>query len=725
MGSALPPIVEAKLEVPVPHAPVPLLGAVAARLEGGLDRAGTVVVGAPPGFGRRDLVGLWCRRQPPWSVAWMRTDPGDGPVRFLLHLAAALARVDPSLGVGVRDPAERGRDAVLDEGLPALLEQVHRLGRRVTLVLDDVHDLPAASRDGLARCLLDRPPNLRLVLVTADRDLLDRWPPHAGMPPLVLGPADLVLGPEDVEALAEAYGVEVTRSRATALVEATAGWPAGCNLALRAARRTGAPPAWDPAERRVAEFAHRVACRSLDDADRRVLTAIAPAGVVDVALATRLSGVVDAIGPMRRLHTRFLLADGPDGTMRVPGWVRHHVTVERSLEDPEALTRTRATAARHLADRGLVDATLDLVAAEPDAAPLVDLLLAHHHAWSAGPHAERILGIVDRCLAAAPSRVELYLVKAWAEALSQRSRASAATLALVEALPVPDDLADLVAGEAAAVRCNLARLEGRLDDALAEARRMVAAADRVPTGMPSAYRGLVPGATPILLGVALLGAGELDECRELLLAATARDRWSPVARGTLHGTLALVAWLQDDPVAPIHAAIAASHIGEGASQGDFLGPAALALVGDGEDAERATAWTAAAAPRLRAPLSAVLAELVQAVRAGDDAARIAHLAEARRIAESAPQPGVLHALVARAADAVDGEDGGPRLGDDLTDGERRVVRALGGDLTEREIAEVLHLSHNTVRTYRRRAYRKLGVASRAEAVAALRRLERG
>jgi LuxR family transcriptional regulator, maltose regulon positive regulatory protein len=49
-----------------------------------------------------------------------------------------------------------------------------------------------------------------------------------------------------------------------------------------------------------------------------------------------------------------------------------------------------------------------------------------------------------------------------------------------------------------------------------------------------------------------------------------------------------------------------------------------------------------------------------------------------------------------------------------------VLRLLGGGLSEREIAGELVLSFHTVHSHVKSAYRKLGVSSRAEALARVR-----
>ena len=63
------------------------------------------------------------------------------------------------------------------------------------------------------------------------------------------------------------------------------------------------------------------------------------------------------------------------------------------------------------------------------------------------------------------------------------------------------------------------------------------------------------------------------------------------------------------------------------------------------------------------------------------------------------------------------EPAGPEA---LTDRELQVLRAFSSNLTQREIGRELFLSFNTIKTYARSAYRKLGVGSRSEAVRACR-----
>ena len=59
---------------------------------------------------------------------------------------------------------------------------------------------------------------------------------------------------------------------------------------------------------------------------------------------------------------------------------------------------------------------------------------------------------------------------------------------------------------------------------------------------------------------------------------------------------------------------------------------------------------------------------------------------------------------------------GGGLVEELTDRELSLLRALQGPLSQREIGAELYLSLNTIKGYTKSLYRKLGAASRAEAV---------
>ncbi len=57
------------------------------------------------------------------------------------------------------------------------------------------------------------------------------------------------------------------------------------------------------------------------------------------------------------------------------------------------------------------------------------------------------------------------------------------------------------------------------------------------------------------------------------------------------------------------------------------------------------------------------------------------------------------------------------FGEELSDREIAVLQLAGQGLTQREIADQLFVSYNTVKSHLRTTYRKLGATSRDEALA--------
>ena len=110
---------------------------------------------------------------------------------------------------------------------------------------------------------------------------------------------------------------------------------------------------------------------------------------------------------------------------------------------------------------------------------------------------------------------------------------------------------------------------------------------------------------------------------------------------------------------------------------------------------------------------------------GDSRAAKAMLREARQAAESCADPGVLPELVARVERRlrlVPTRATPAPYEEDLSERELAVLRLLATDLTQREIGDELYVSFNTVKTHVKSIFRKLGVATRPDAVSRAREL---
>ena len=98
---------------------------------------------------------------------------------------------------------------------------------------------------------------------------------------------------------------------------------------------------------------------------------------------------------------------------------------------------------------------------------------------------------------------------------------------------------------------------------------------------------------------------------------------------------------------------------------------------------------------------------------------------ARGAVADCPQPGILEDLLARTERRMrrtPRRREGEGAADDLTERELAVLRLLPGQLSQREIADALYVSINTVKTHTKGVYRKLGVDTRDEAVRRAREL---
>jgi LuxR family maltose regulon positive regulatory protein len=99
------------------------------------------------------------------------------------------------------------------------------------------------------------------------------------------------------------------------------------------------------------------------------------------------------------------------------------------------------------------------------------------------------------------------------------------------------------------------------------------------------------------------------------------------------------------------------------------------------------------------------------------------LGEARTVIEGCADPGLLASLLTATEQRLQRLT--PRkigLGEELTESELRILRLLASDLSQREIAQELYLSVNTVKSHTRSIYAKLDAGTREEAVSSARSL---
>lgn len=718
------PIVDAKILIPPPFRYAVDRPVARTMLDRGR-RVGLTVVSAGPGYLKRQLVESWARADDSRRVAWSTLDGDDDSVRMLAHLVAALRRAVPDLAPDL-DVAELAGGTPGWEGrvTDSLIEQLDALAEPVTLVLDGVHRL----HDPVARRCLEtmvryRPGPLRVVLVTRDDGAVDLAGADLAGSVVQVREALLALDVEQTFRAVAAVGVDATMDDAAALHDATGGWPAGVLFAATAALDHGGPPVFQAGEEPVLSYL-RNRMAELDADLREFFHQIAPLRQVSAELCTRVTGRADAGKLLDRLVEMHLLST--QAGLR-PGWLRvpRHLAVfarhELRAADDDAAAELSRRAARWCWEHELLEDSMRIARDAGDTVLMAEILLDRHQSWSAGGLAGGVRRWCAVLLRQAPDLVEAHLASAWASLFLGEDDVAVSTIAFLEGLDIAGDRGVFVHGELAMVRAHLARRKGDLARSLAEVERAEEAARLLPADFTTPYKGALRGALSLHVGVAAVWCGAFERAVQQLDAARADPGWSPQALPAIHGHLAVAHWLLGDDAALAHAQVALTHV-----RYDQIGPAdfsalCMGLVLGVDVGTDLLPYALALADELDEPAARVLsiAAEVHAVGDRDRSRALQAVRRAREVVEACPDPGALHAVLARSSEFLV-TDHDPVLGDALTDGEERVLRMLGGSLTEREIAAELHLSHNTVRTYRRRLYRKLGVTSRSAAAQAMR-----
>ena len=731
-----PPLVETKLRPPATrpgHVPRPDL---LARLDDAAGRRLTLVA-APAGWGKTTLVGDWLARRGE-GAGWVALDPGDDdPARFWRYVAEALRRA----GVPLDDQAVGALGAegdTFDAGLSALVNAAAALPRPAVLALDDYHAVTSPRVHAAVAALLERlPDGLRLVMTTrSDPPIgLARLRAHGDLAE-IRAPDLRFTGDEAAALLRAATGAALDEGEVEALRRRTEGWAAGLYLAALSLRERDDAGRFIEAfagdDRLVVDYLASEVLEGLPDAHRRFL--------LRTSVLARLCGpLCDAVAGTEG-SARLLGALERSNLFLVPldnrrEWYRYHHLFGELLQHELALTAPgeipelhRRACAWHR-EHGLVEEAVRHALAAGDVAVAAELVAAN---WSQQLRSG-YTGTAQGWLDALPPEVVaadpcLCMAGAWIAVNLGRPDDAARWLAAAEAaLTGPAD--PELAGSMLAARSLERLLAGDVDAAIALGREAVAA-----TADPGSW---MRAAACLSLGIALHAADDLPTSRPVLEEAVTVGRatgsWAPalvalchlvehaMAAGDVDGAEALareaLAYAADERHAEYpHAAGAHTGLAR-----------VLAARGDAEGALREAERGVELARRGRAPTEIAYSVLVRgevALAAGDVPAARAAAREARGLLTGAAGARRLTAALLQ-LEAATREAPTPPAGDagELTERELTVLRLLGGLASAREIAAELYVSHNTVKTQIRSIYRKLGVATRAEAVARAR--ERG
>ena len=691
--------------------------------------AAVALVVAPAGYGKSTLLSEWaaCDERP---VVWLTLDRAYANDRG----AIVAALLDGFGAAAWIDPPEAGElpDGNEPAALALLVQRLAAAGRDFILVLDDaqavastvlrdvVEEMRKHLADGSVIAIGSRSePALPTGRLRAHRQLVE------------VGMRDLQLARDEAADLLGRAGVDLDPQAVGSLVEQTEGWPAALYLAalsMREGVERRSATADGGSDYFLAEFLREEVLgavpHDLRDFARRTSVLDELSGpLCDAALQT--SGSALALARLARVTQLLVPLDAAHETHRWHELVRDALRAELRQADGELEARIRSRASAWFAERGDLDRAIGHAVAGGDGARAGELLWANLVGYlaqgrgetvedwlgSLGP--ERIGGLPTLSLCAAHSA----LVAGDVAEARQHARAAAA---MVERVPDPDTARSMKIG-LAVVEAIVAKA-GAIE--MGEvARRAYELESEESPWRPSLC--LLRGVADHLIGERDSALGLLDEGVERGVAA------APLAASLCLAVQAMLAiegrdWdtatdLTDRArdlldrrgltrcslTALVFAAAAAARAHQGradeakrdlrtakdllSSLGDFL------------------PWYGAEARLLLAHASLRLADVI--------AARTL-LAEASRLARRTPDASVFAQWFDEAWSYMDtlAEDSltGPSA---LTIAELRILRFLPSHRSFREIAIQLGVSPNTVKTQAHAVYRKLGAASRSEAVA--------
>ncbi len=722
-----PRLLLTKLHSPGVPAQVVVRDRLFERLDEGRGRRLSLVA-CPAGFGKSTLLGAWQQsRAAERPVAWLTVDEGDDDAVVLWsHLIEALARVCP----GVRDadlmplvPAAPLLEVVLPRLVNALVD-----ASDVVLIVDDFHRLSGRSAQESVAWFVDHlPPAVQLVLSSRADPALPLGGLRAHGQLVELRADDLRFTPSEADVFLNGrLGLALEPEDVALLVSRTEGWPAGLYLAALSLTGSADKPAlvrsFDGTSAHIVDF---LAGEVLAGYEPELQTFMLRTSVLERLCAELCDEVLQSGGSVAALETlaRSNLFLVPLDDRR--RWFRFHhlfaqiLRVELERREPELVPELHRRAYVWHQESGTVDEAIHhaLAAGQLSAASelITETWVHYANAGRTGSVLEWLADFPEDVLAGDP---RLLLVKAWVLALSGREDDMRAAVAAVRALgglddgPLPDGLSS-VGSSLSVLAATFAW--GDVGAVLAHGERSA-----VLEGPDSPWYPVVTWA----LGWAHYCNGDLDlaeeRLRETVTLGPRAEQWIVVVASI--ADLSLIAGSRGRRAEQARLADEAIELArergllDSVEVGEIHTARGVALAAQGRPEE--------ALPELEhgvmlrrawaQPLDLVdgLAALAPVVAAIGDRGRAAEiLAEAGSLLAACPDPGALPDRV-RAAGL-----GLVATGTEVTERELVVLRLLTGGSTEREIGHELFLSFNTVHSHVKSIYRKLGVSSRADALA--------
>jgi LuxR family maltose regulon positive regulatory protein len=738
-----PVLVATKLHAPEPRPGLVPRRELLASLVVSRDRKLTLVC-APAGWGKTTLLSeSYASPEEERPFAWVSLDPSDDdPVRFWSYVRGALRIVEPDLGgAALAALPDVGPDPV-DAVLPPLLNDLAGLQQRLVLVLDDYHFVHNALIHASVSFLLRHLPATMHVALGTRAD-----------PPLPLGgmrasgqireirTAELRFSDVEADALLNgSLGLALARTDVESLRARTEGWAAGLQLAALSVRahedKHEIVEAFAGVDRQIGDYLHEV----LAEQPRGLRDFLLRTSILERMCAPLCDAVTAQGDGARQLAAAersnlFLIALDTQGS-----WYRYHhlfrdlLRHELARSAPRSAEELHRRAAAWHREQGDVDEAIAHAVAAKDFEDAGELIAEHWRriVFHLGQVETAARGLDRLPPESVMSDPRLCLARGWIGLVAGRHDEVRECLRAAESSPpAPGPLhavASSIESALAQLRTSHALLSGDVGRAIEAGRRALA--------LEPDRASLAHAVANINLGAALYFAGDLAAAEAALTAGLPRlleQGWRTAAVIAGLGYSAMIHVDTDRIVEAERIATEAEDLIESWQRGEgaWAAPAVLASGrvlewrGDlgGAEAKIARAVVLARRGSRRLDLAHALILLARLRRRRRDHSEARSLGrEAHRVLDTCLDPGVLGDLLRKTERALQlapsrrAETALP-VDAELSERELTVLRLLASELSQREIGSKLYVSLNTVKGHVRSIFRKLGVATRAEAVA--------
>ena len=721
-------LLDAKRSVPDP----PSRGSVsrAALIESARSSGCRMVsVAAPAGYGKSTLLAEWAHAEKR-PVAWVSIDRfDDDPAALLTLIASAFAGSMPGMERLTDDVRGHGVSA-LGRGAPLLASVLRAAPEPFVLMIDDLHELrSAACHDVLGVVLVGVPRGSQVVVASrGEPPEVPRF--RAAADAFEISVAELALDVDGAAAIFAEARVPLSEQHATEVVERTEGWPVGLHLAASIARESGDDAlAVSGDDRFVADYLYREALVKLPVHVQRFLRRTAVLDTFSAPLCEVLVAAGDAQEVLRELEDFSVFLVPLD---RRREWFRYHALFREFLlgelrrVEPDAMVALHVAAADWFEQNGspamAIEHLLEISTERERATQLVaSVTLATYQAGQLST-LQRWLGeLGDPAIEAYPPLAVLAgLITALTGQVHEADRwAAVLDAASYDGTPV-DGTASFESGRAIfrSMVCSAGPTR-----AMADAMFLL---ESEPTWSPWHDQALFfLGEAHLLMGETAEARAAFAECSsgaaprdntdvliasESELASLAMDggRWVEAAEHVETALAAVERRRMHDYVAAVMAFTEAARLA--VHRGD-QGEARVQLT----RAMRARPTCTYAVPNIAVRVRLHLAKVYWSVMEPTTARHL--LREIDDLLLHRPDLGTLVQEVSDFRSIVSTADhtrsaGGPPL----TPAELRLLPYLQTHLSFREIGERLFISRNTVSSEVNSIYRKMGAASRSEAV---------